>query len=68
MVGGSALLKLVTWLTSRDTSWTKDFHQKVKSFCLIPGERASIRSMTLHGESGSNGASTNTYLPIFLSP
>ena len=58
------LPNLVAWLISGDPSRTKVFHQKLRSSCHPPGGRAPIRTMTLHGESGSSGASTNMYLPF----
>lgn len=58
------LPNLVAWLISGDPSLTKVFHQKLRSSCHLPGGRAPIRIMTLHGESGSSGASANTYLPF----
>ena len=58
------LPNLVAWLISGDPSWTRVFHQKLRSSCHPPGGRAPIRTMTLHGESGSSGASTNMCLPF----
>ena len=37
----------------------KGFSSKLRSSCHLSGGRAPIKTMTLHGESGSSGASTN---------
>ena len=55
---------LVAWLISGDPSWTKEFQKKLRTYSPLSGEKAPIRIMTLHGESGNSGASATMYLPF----